>query len=149
MSGNGRTARSRGKGLAGAFLAGLAVAFGGGLAAVADDLTETAWRAVAVDGVAVPDGVRVVLRFGADGELTGTTGCNRAFGGYERDGERISVGPLGGTRMACPPPADEVEWKVLAALEAAARLERPAAERLEILDETGRARLVLEPTTDE
>jgi heat shock protein HslJ len=29
-------------------------------------------------------------------------GCNRVMAGFELDGDRLSFGPLAGTRMACP-----------------------------------------------
>jgi len=40
--------------------------------------------------------------FKADGEIAGQGGCNRFFGTYEQDGERLTIGPLASTRMACP-----------------------------------------------
>ena len=35
-----------------------------------------------------------------NGEVSGTSGCNRFFGSYEVDGNSISIGPLGSTLMA-------------------------------------------------
>ncbi len=36
-----------------------------------------------------------------EGEINGSTGCNRYFGGYTLNGASISVGNLGSTMMAC------------------------------------------------
>ena len=46
-----------------------------------------------------------------EGKFTGAGGCNRYFAEV-KTGEApglITVGPIGATRMACPPPADRVE----------------------------------------
>jgi heat shock protein HslJ len=51
--------------------------------------------------------------------MGGTTGCNRFNGGWKQDGATLKLGPFATTMMACPPPAMEVERRVLALLEAA------------------------------
>ncbi len=48
------------------------------------------------------------VRF-ADGRASGFSGCNRFTGGFKREGDTLSVGPLGGTMMACPEPRMAVE----------------------------------------
>lgn len=50
-----------------------------------------------------------------NGEITGTTGCNRFFGSYTVDGDRITFGPLGSTKMACPGPQMDQEMRLLEA----------------------------------
>jgi heat shock protein HslJ len=52
-------------------------------------------------------------------QLSGSSGCNRYFGGIEEasTGE-LSLGPLGGTRMACPEEAMALETRYLEALAA-------------------------------
>ena len=57
---------------------------------------------------AVPDGVEVTAAF-EDGQVSGKGGCNRYMGPYQRDGDRIALGPLASTMMACPEPAMSVE----------------------------------------
>lgn len=42
----------------------------------------------------------VTARFEND-EVTGDAGCNNDFGGYQTDGDAISIGPLGATRAFC------------------------------------------------
>ncbi len=47
------------------------------------------------------------LTFAAEGEevnrISGTGGCNRYFGSYMLTNDRLSVSPLGSTRMMCEP----------------------------------------------
>lgn len=50
--------------------------------------------------------------------LSGTAGCNRFTGGWKQDGATLKLGPMASTMMACPPPAMEIERRVLAVLEA-------------------------------
>ena len=57
------------------------------------------------DGAGGDTGVRVTLRFGEDGRVTGTAGCNSYFGAYEiGDGGTLTIGEVGSTRMACVSP---------------------------------------------
>jgi heat shock protein HslJ len=50
--------------------------------------------------------------------LSGTAGCNRFSGGWKQDGPTLKLGPIASTMMACPPPAMDIERRVLAVLEA-------------------------------
>ncbi len=52
----------------------------------------------------------------ADGQVSGTAGCNRFFGGYETDGGSLTIGQMGSTMMACPDDLMAQEAAVLAAL---------------------------------
>jgi heat shock protein HslJ len=63
---------------------------------------------------------------GADfenGEVSGTSGCNRFFGSYEVDGDSISIGPLGSTLMACPGPLMDQEIGFMTSFQSAATYE--------------------------
>ncbi|HWB56477.1 MAG TPA: META domain-containing protein [Gaiellaceae bacterium] len=71
------------------------------------------------------------------GHLSGFSGCNRYVGGYTLDGDRLTVGPIATTRMACAPEAMEAEDAFLAALGATAGLV-VSDEALALLDEGGR-----------
>ena len=53
----------------------------------------------------------------ADGQVTGSTGCNRFGASYTLDGDTLELGEMAMTSMACPPPADAVEREYTAALE--------------------------------
>ena len=60
--------------------------------------------------------------FGADGQVSGSAGCNNYFGTYTATGDHIAIGPLGATKMMCGEPAGVMEQELayLAALEASA-----------------------------
>jgi heat shock protein HslJ len=83
------------------------------------------------------------------GEIGGSAGCNRYFGSYEIEGDKLTIGPLGSTEMYCLP--DEVmeqERGFLAALSGAASY-RIEGEGLEIANSEGETVLVFgvaEPT---
>ena len=53
----------------------------------------------------------------SNGTVSGSTGCNRYTASYTVDGSELEIGDIATTNMACPPPADAVERKFLAALE--------------------------------
>lgn len=53
------------------------------------------------------------------GRLTGSSGCNRLFGGYELDGDSLKLSPMGMTRMACQPEVMEQEQALMRAFEQA------------------------------
>ncbi len=88
------------------------------------DLDGTAWKATEIGGRAVQEGVASTLRFGEQGSVSGGAGCNRFFGTLSLKGDRVSVGPLGSTRMMCAPPVMDQEQRFFQALEGARRLER-------------------------
>ena len=53
----------------------------------------------------------------SNGTVSGSAGCNRYTASYTVDGSELEIGDIATTNMACPPPADAVERKFLAALE--------------------------------
>jgi heat shock protein HslJ len=78
------------------------------------------WRAHAVVGpdgqlLAIPHDVEVSVRF-EGGRVAGSGGCNRISAEYRLDGDRLSLGPVAATMMACPEPAASIEATVLQAL---------------------------------
>ncbi len=46
-------------------------------------------------------GTEVTAIFGADGNLTGTAGCNNYRAGYQIDGTKVTIGPVATTRKLC------------------------------------------------
>jgi heat shock protein HslJ len=71
------------------------------------------------------------LVLGEDGRLSGSTGCNRMMGGFERDGEVLVLEPLATTRMACTDDsAAEQERQVLAVFDASALMVELEGDRL-------------------
>ena len=70
-------------------------------------------------GVDVPDDADPPTLLLEEGNASGFGGCNTFTGGYELDGDSISIGPLAGTLMACEEPKMAVEGAYMPALEAA------------------------------
>jgi len=79
-------------------------------------LTGTTWTLESIatgDTVStVPVGVRVSLQFNHDGTLSANLGCNTGRGDYTVSETSISFGTLATTKMACEPPASDVEQMV-------------------------------------
>ncbi len=89
----------------------LAACGGGGNGEKAAPLDGTEWvlgqKATRLETLA--PSVVVTARF-ADGQLSGSSGCNRYSTGYTVDGSRLTItGPIASTMMACEPPASNVE----------------------------------------
>ena len=63
----------------------------------------------------------VTARFGTDGRVTGTAGCNRYFASYEIEGQSLSIGSAGATRRlgAAPEGLMRQEAPYLEALQSA------------------------------
>ena len=114
----------------------LMLALAGGGTALAGGLAGSEWRPLQLGGNEVPDSGTVFLRFEAGGRLSGHNGCNGFFGSYEITGERIAIGPLGATSMACEEPVMALETAFMQALEQARGFARDGI-RLELTDEQG------------
>lgn len=71
----------------------------------------------------VPPQITALTAEFADGRITGSGGCNRFMGGYEAQGEQLTIGPLASTFMACEPPIMDQESRYLTALQGAQRYE--------------------------
>jgi copper homeostasis protein (lipoprotein) len=73
----------------------------------------------------------------ADGEprVSGSGGCNRLTGSFEIDGDKLRLGRMAVTRMACPTGMEQ-EQRFLQSLENVARY-RVSASHLELLDASG------------
>ena len=84
--------------------------------APADMLVATPWRITEIDGTPALAEVPLELRFDPEGRITVQGSCNGWFAGYHLTGERLGIGPLGATRMACPPPVMDQETHLFAAL---------------------------------
>jgi heat shock protein HslJ len=67
-------------------------------------------------------GTEVTAIFNADGNLTGTAGCNYYKASYHVDGSNLKIGPVATTRISCPEPEGimEQEKEYLAAQKSAA-----------------------------
>ncbi len=83
------------------------------------------WDAMAINNgkeavVSVVNGTTVTAIFSADGKLSGNAGCNTFNGTYTTDGDKITIGPLATTRMACEQAVMDQETAYLNALANAA-----------------------------
>ena len=69
----------------------------------------------------IPAGVDAPTLLFEAGTLSVNTGCNTGRGSYTVDGETVTFGPIGLTRMACTDPAaSAIEPHVMAVLEGTA-----------------------------
>ncbi len=69
--------------------------------------------------VGIAEGTTITATFKA-GQVTGHAGCNNYFADYTVDGNKITIGAPGSTRMACDQPVMDQEFAYLAALQTAA-----------------------------
>jgi heat shock protein HslJ len=49
-------------------------------------------------------GTELTATFGADGNLSGSAGCNTYSATYQVEGSKMSLGPVAATRKACEQP---------------------------------------------
>jgi len=80
-----------------------------GSAALADVLAGSEWQPLQLDGRTVADADGLFVRFGAEGRVAGSGGCNRFSGSYTIAEGQLFIAPLGTTRMACPDTVMELE----------------------------------------
>ena len=90
--------RARRTGLACALTAALLVALAA--PASAGD-AGAAMKGPAGDWRTTTNGVKQTITFTKDGKVYGDSGCNRFTGGYSVNGDRMHIGPLASTMMAC------------------------------------------------
>jgi len=80
-------------------------------------LTGINWRPITLGNEAIPEDSGIFVSFAVDGGIKGRGGCNNFFGSLEQTESGIEIGPLGVTRMACPPPIMNRETAFLEALQ--------------------------------
>lgn len=97
------------------------------------------WRLVQIGGAAATTAgaATPTLRFGADGRMTGNTGCNSTGGAYTVDGDRLTFGALVMTKRACAASAANRLERTFAGALQATRSYRVTEARLELLDGSG------------
>ena len=76
----------------------------------------TSWQVVRIAGDKVPKNINVNVTFGSDGNLNGTSGCNRYFAPYGIVAKELRIGQIGGTKKLCPDPEMVAERRFLDAL---------------------------------
>jgi heat shock protein HslJ len=87
--------------------------------AVVDPLDGTSWLLGAIEGRAPLPDIKITAVFDG-GKVHGSSGCNTFGGSYRIDGNKIKIGELQSTLMAClaPPEAMDQEQKFLELLSA-------------------------------
>lgn len=97
-----------------------------GFVATSQDLAGTTWTVTAVNTgsgavTSLLPGTTATLTFGADGKLTGHTGCNTVSGRYSVAEGTLTITDLAGTEIACPEPDGvmQQEGQLLTALRTA------------------------------
>ena len=81
---------------------------------VSTPLVGTTWQALSYNNgkqavVSVLTGTEITVVFGADGQLTGSAGCNNYMAGYTVDGDAITIGPAASSMMMCAEPEGVME----------------------------------------
>ncbi len=97
------------------------------------DLARSHWLVTQMGGTAILSGREPEIRFTADGQINGTTGCNQFFGQYVQDGARVTFSGAGATKMACMENgvmAQETAFLAILQGEAEVSFERPFPEAL-------------------
>jgi len=84
-------------------------------------LEDTLWTLVSyIDSEGEQESVlpdhEITAEFQGD-RVVGSAGCNNYFGAYEVSGDRLTLGPIGSTMMACEDAVNEQEREYLGALE--------------------------------
>jgi len=97
------------------------------------------WKIESLAGGGIVDRSRITLEFGADGTLSGSTGCNGVSGRYWLNGEGLSIAKGAAvTMMACSDALMAQEHRFLSALRAAARFDvDPLRDQLFVFDAAG------------
>ena len=100
------------------------------------------WKLASIDSQPVipSDDPRQAVQVMFDGgsqRVSGSGGCNRITGSFQRSGTQLKIGPLASTRMACLDPSrGQLETRFLAALQATASYSL-AGNELILLDARG------------
>lgn len=64
-------------------------------------LAGTSWKVEGMGGTGIVAGSEPTISFSRDGRISGSTGCNRFFGGYEQAGAKVTFSGVGMTKMMC------------------------------------------------
>jgi heat shock protein HslJ len=81
-----------------------------------EPLPDTTWTVTSIDGDETIRSAQPTIEFGTDGTVSGTTGCNQYNGTFTVDGDRLTIGPLATTKLACDEAANAQEVAVTQAL---------------------------------
>lgn len=87
------------------------------------DWQEVEWQVVRIGGADIPTERLPMTRFGAQGQVGGTSGCNRFSGSYTEDKGALAFGNLAVTRMACQGALGAQEQQFFEALSRVTRID--------------------------
>lgn len=77
-------------------------------------LNDVKWELKMLDGKEIKltdNNSDIYIQFNeAEKKVNGRGGCNRFFGNYDMDGDKLKFSPIGATRMACPDLQTESEF---------------------------------------
>lgn len=107
----------------------------------AAEISEHAWQAEDIDRGGIIDNSMVTLEFTDDGQVAGSTGCNRYFGKALLGDGAFSASAVGSTRRACAAALMDQERRFLDALQSAERFKVENDIWLILLDAQGTERL--------
>ena len=113
--------RAQGKILLVALLVNLLVACATHGNAGAVEISQHTWQAEDIDRGGIIDNSMVTLEFTEDGQVAGSTGCNRYFGKALLGDGDFSASAVGSTRRACAAALMDQEHRFLDALQSAER----------------------------
>jgi heat shock protein HslJ len=85
-------------------------------AAVAAAPTDIVWRAEDISGRGIIDRSYVTVLLAADGQASGSAGCNRFMARHALAGARLTLAGIASTRKACAPALMEQEARYIAML---------------------------------
>ena len=94
----------------------MAIDAGDGAMATSDVLAGRSWIVESIGGTAMISGTEVILEFGHDGRVYGSTGVNQYTASYTVAGDSVTFGPLAMTRRAGTAAATEQEHVVVGSL---------------------------------
>lgn len=83
---------------------------------ISKDLDGTSWRAVSIDGFAIPEDVDVTMNFRADSSVSGEAGCNTYRVKNVRTEGGVAFTQVATTRKLCPEPQMTTENRFVDAL---------------------------------
>ncbi|MFD3165420.1 META domain-containing protein [Herpetosiphon sp. NSE202] len=100
-------------------------------------LTGSKWNVLQINGQALKGQQALPLSFEADGRASGHSGCNGYGGDARIDGDRLTLGPIMSTKMACADPElQQQETTLFEALEKVTSY-KMAGDKLSLLDDSG------------
>lgn len=88
----------------------------GGPNATSDALAGTRWELLTIDGQPASSGEALVITFGHDGRVSGSTGLNDLTASYAVTADYLTFGPLATTRRAGSPELMAQEQRVIGSL---------------------------------